>query len=314
MLQKMGANFGKGAVKGVKSKEAQLDTLVDGIVDNIRKNALGQQTTEKLDSLIEVVSLKLNNKADSLTSSVRDSLLSEYTALKIKRIVLEAGSGLEITADNLREKLLGDRTQFLVAQLRDDLLGDSTVLAVSNLRNELLGKQTKIMVDSLLASSIATIAKGYKDQLKPEIEDTLRDTKDTVEGTVKYIAWALGIVATVLAIIIALVWRKFSTRKKIMRILTQEINQIDSQEQYDNLVGKIKERTTKENLETSFQKILKEEELINQEKWVNKDQLLLKELNDRLRNKLDNEELDSVYQSLNEKGLGDHYNSLQNRL
>lgn len=313
MLQKMGANIGKGVVKGVKSKDAELDTLVDGIVDNLRKNALGEQTTEKIDSLIEVVSLKLRNKTDSLTSSVRDSLLSEYTALKIKRIVLEAGDGLEITAGNLREKLLGDRTQLLVAQLREDLLGDSTVLAVSKLRNELLGEQTKLLVDSLLASSIQTISIGFKEKLKPEIKDTLKDTKDTVEGTVKYIAWALGIVATVLGIIIALVWKRFSTRKKIMRILTQEINQIDSQEQYDNLVSKIKERTTEANLETSFQKILKEEMLIDQEEWHNKDKLLLKELNDRLNKQLSSEELDEVYQNLNQKGLGDHYNSLQNR-
>ena len=236
MLQKMGANLGKGVVKGVKAKDGELDTLVNGIVDNVRKNALGEQTTEKIDSLLEVVTVKLQNKADSLTSSVRDSLLSEYTALKVKRIVLEAGDGLETTASNLREQLIGERTKYLVAQIRSDLLGDSTILAVSRVRNELLGEQTKAMVDSLLASSIATIATGFKDKLSPQIKDTLKDTKKTVEGTVKYVSWALGVLVAVLAIIVAWVWRRFSTRKKIMRILTQEINQIDSQEQYDSLV------------------------------------------------------------------------------
>lgn len=313
MLQRMGANIGKGVVKGVKSKETELDSLVDGIVDKLRENALGVQTTQKVDSLLESVTAKLTDKADGLTQSVRDSLLSEYTALRIKRIVLEAGDGLVTTVDKLREELIGDRTRFLVEQIRADLLGDSTIMAFARVRNELLGNQTKDMVDSLLASSIATIATGFKEKINPQIKDALADTKDTVEGTVKYIAWALGILVALLALVVAFFWRKFSTRKKIMRILTQEINQIDSQEQYDNLVSKIKERTTKENLEGTFQKILKEEKLVGQEEWANKDKLLLKELNERLKNKLSKEEFASIEEKLEEKGLIQHYKSIQNR-
>jgi len=312
-FQKIGKNIGNGVVKGVKEKDAVVDSMVTGIVSNLRKNALGDSTMQKVDSLLNAVTLKLKNSADSLTNSVRDSLLSEYTALKIKKIVLEAGDGLGTTADELREKLLGSRTKFLIEQMRNDLLGDSTVLAVAKLRNELLGEQTKALVDSLLQSSITTISKGFKDQISPQIKETLKDAEDSVESTVKYIAWILGVLAVVLSLVAAFFWRKFSRRKKIMRILTQEINQIDSQEQYDNLVAKIKERTTKENLETSFQQILKEEQLLKQEEWVDKDKQLLKELTENLHSKLKEEDVESLHKTLEDKGLKDHFQSVQNR-
>lgn len=312
-FEKVGKNLASGAVKGLEKDKTKIDTLLAGLISNLRENVLGDTTKQKVDSLINAVTLKLRHSADSLTTSVRDSLLSEYTALRIKRIVLEAGDGLTTTTGNLREELLGARTQFLIEQLRDDLLGDSTLMAVGAIRNELLGNQTKALVDSLLKSSIATIAKGFKEDISPQIRGTLDDTEESVKGTVKYIAWALGVLVAVLAFVTAFFWRKFSTRKKIMRILTQEINQIGDQEQYDRLTKNIKERTAKENLESTLQEILKEEQLVEQEKWVNKDKQLLKELTDNLKTKLSEKDVQDLHQTLEEKGLKGHMESIQSR-
>lgn len=312
-FEKVGKNLASGAVQGLEKDKQKIDTLLAGLISKVRNNALGDTTKQKVDSLINTLALKLRNSADNLTTSVRDSLLSEYTALRIKRIVLEVGDGLTATSGKLREELLGVRTQFLVEELRNDLLGDSTLLAVRAIKNELLGDQTKALVDSLLKSSIATIARGFKENISPQIQGTLNDTQDTVKGTVKYIAWALGILAVILAAVTALFWRKFSTRKKIMRILTQEINQIGDQEQYDRLTKKIRERTTKENLESSLQEILKEEQLIEQEKWVNKDKQLLKELTANIKTKLSEKDVSDLNRTLEDKGLKDHLESIQSR-
>lgn len=98
-----------------------------------------------------------------------------------------------------------------------------------------------------------------------------------------------------------------------MRILTQEIDKIGSQEHYDRLVKNIKERTTKENLESSFQEILKEEKLHQQPEWIDKDKRLLKELTDSIHSKLSDEDVKELHSELEGKGLGSHLKSVQIR-
>lgn len=311
----VGKKLASGAVLGIKEEQTAeyIENMISKIVSNSRNQLLSDTTTQKIDSLMTQVLFQLKGGLDTMTVSIRDSLLGEYTGLKIKRMLVLAGEGLNITMSELRENLLGARTKILVAQLRTELLGDSTLMAVAALRDELLGPKTKAKIDSLLKSSIETISIGFENDIKPQIKDTLNSAGKTVEKTVSTVSWALGILALVLVGAVAFIWRKFTTRKRIMKILTQEIDAIKDQEQYDQLVKQISQRTKQENVEGSFKKILKQDALYQQEEWANKDKLLLKETIEAMHSKLNEEDLQSITKSLAAKGLEGHLKSVKGR-
>ncbi|MCH8331563.1 MAG: hypothetical protein IH946_09340 [Bacteroidetes bacterium] len=309
-----GRQLGAGAVIGLKEEKLDefIAKMVDKIVTNTRDSLLNVQTTNKIDSMLNSISATLKGEITNITTTVRDSLIGEYTTLKLQKLILKIGQSANTTVGDLKRNLLGSETRLLVAKLRDQLLGDSTIQAVAALRDELLGKKTQDMVDSLLKASITSISTGFNDQIKPQIEDVLKISKETVQETINYAAWALGVLGAVLALIIAIIWRKFSTRKKIMRILTQEIDKIKDKEQYDELVGNIRSQTNSQNLESAMQNILKEEPLEQKQHWQDKDKRLLEDLvdivepDDQLKEKLKAKGLDKHFQAIKENGNGNH--------
>ncbi len=311
----VGKKLASGAIIGVKEQRTAeyVEGMVENIVANSRDQLLGDTTAQKIDSLLDKVMYRLRTGVDSMTTSVRDSLLNEYTSLKIKKIILEAGEGLNVTLAQARENLLGSRTKVLIGQIRDELLGDSTLLSIAAIRDELLGDATKQRIDSLLKSSITTISTGFENEIKPQIEATLQSAGRTVEDTIDAVTWALIGLILVLVGAVAFIWRKFSTRKRIMKILTQEIDKIKSQEQYDELVAEIRKRTLNENLEQSFQKILKQDNLYQQEEWIDKDKRLLNELASVLDAKLSKDDLSRISQVIAEKGLQSHFDSVRRK-
>ncbi len=313
--QSIGRGLGSGAVQGVKQEETDkfIADLVNTIVLNARNELLGDTTRQLLDSMLQEVTGRLNTDISKMTTGLRDSLLNEYTTLRLKQLILDLGEGIDSTAGGLRDNLLGARTRLLIARLRNELLGDSTLMAVAGIRDELLGPETQAMVDSLLKASITRISVGFDKEIKPQIKEVLQTTEKSVKQTINYAAWALGILAVVLAVLIALLWRKFSTRRKIMRILTQEIDKIEDQSQYDRLVANINKRTTQDKLEPAFQKILKSDHLYQQSEWKDKDKQLLKTLSEDLEGLIGEDSTAALREKLDQKGLKDHYDSVVRR-
>lgn len=310
----IGRQLGAGAVRGIK--EERLDSLVENVVNRIvtdtRDILISKQTTEQIDALLDSLSQTLVTNIGNMTIAVRDSLLNEYTTLKVKRFIIGVGGGLTEVVEQLTDELLGNKALELLIQLREELLGDSTLVAVGALRDELLGEKTEALVDSLLVRSIAIIARDFKSKIVPELEQFKADTKKDVEDLAEYIAWVLGILGVVLAVVIFLIWRKMSRRTKILSIVTRSIDKIDDQNEYDDLVKRIRAETEPAALEPEFREVLVEDQLLNQKQWI--DHELLKLVSTAYEKQASEENLENLKEQLEERNLLDQFEQLETKI
>lgn len=309
----IGKRLGAGAVQGIK--EERLDSLIEKVVNRIvvgsRNILLSKQTTEQIDALLDSLSQTLVTNIENMTISVRDSLLNEYTTLKVKRFIIGVGGGVTEVGEQLMDELLGKKALDLIIQLRGELLGDSTLMAVGLLRDELLGEKTKALVDSLLVRSIAIIARDFKQKIVPELNQFKSETEKAVKGIARYIAWVLGILGVVLAVVIFLIWRKMSRRTRILSIVTRSIDKIDNQDEYDDLVKRIRAETEQAALEPEFREVLVKDQLLDQKHWI--DHELLKLVSTAYEKQANEENLVQLKEQMAEKGLLDQFQQLETK-
>lgn len=304
----MGRQIAAGAVEGLKEEQADafVKETVDKVVAGTRDILLSDETSARIEHMVDSITASLQADLSRMLTALLDDLMGETSAARLDVLIRQAGLNANAIAGDIRDNLMGARTRLLMAGLRDELLGDATSQAMAGLMEQLLGAKTQAMIDALLDASIARVATGLETEIMPQITGAVANTQKSVKSTINYAAWALAILGAVLTIIIALLWRRFTTRTRILRLLTREIDGIPDQRQYDELVGRIRRRATRERLEKSLQSILKAQGLYQQPEWVNKDKQLLLTIAGHLKDD------PQLYQRLKEKDLETHFRSVRN--
>ena len=127
--------------------QGDLDSLSNRIAFQITRGAteglLHDSTQVKLQQRLAEIMEILSDSLVYTTAEIRDSLLSDYTALWIDQRLISITHTLRGNVKNIRDELLGMETKRLLGELRTDLLGDSTALLAANLRDELLGPRNR---------------------------------------------------------------------------------------------------------------------------------------------------------------------------
>ncbi|MBM2845650.1 MAG: hypothetical protein HW407_962 [Bacteroidetes bacterium] len=255
MFKGIGEDFGGGLAKGAVDS---LDT---------------PQRVEKLNSVIDSLIAVLGVAAKREVPSMLDTL-------QIRARVEEIAELLKHDIKQVRDDLVGTRTQGPLLALRDSLLGAKTNAAVQALvdsmlvvvlstrtveragalRDELLGPKTKEAVSSIVDSAMMSLARRYELDLSPALQGDL----DVIRKYAKELLITLGVVA--IAIVGYFWWQKTKYRKTVA-ILAQQINEIPDQELYDNLTLSIRRNAQVSGVEPLLRKTLAQHGLLGVESW-----------------------------------------------
>ncbi len=275
----IGRRAASGAMVGVKNELSDefLTNLINKIVVETRDSLLSQYTVERLDVMLDSVGRELERTSAEVSGQLIDTLLSEYVQLKIKKLIISTGGAITPVVGEIRDDLLGPKTEFLLGNIRDELLGDSTIQHIARIRNELLGDESRVLMDSLLHQALMRLSYDFKKEFKPEIIDIINKTEESGEKLFRNSIVFLVVLVISLGFI-GFLARRVWNRSRILNILTDEINKIGPQDQYDDLVGRIKKQTISRGLEGTFQKILRSHGLYQQEEWKGLDKRLIDEI------------------------------------
>ena len=255
MFKGIGEDFGGGLAKGAVDS---LDT---------------PQRVEKLNRVIDSLIAALGVAAKREVPSMLDTL-------QIRRRVDEIAELLKQDIRQLRDDLVGMRTQRPLLALRDSLLGAKTNAAVQTLldsmlavvlsartveragalRDELLGPTTNTALRSIVDSAMVSLVNRYKKDLSPALQGDV----GVITKYAKELLITLGMVA--IAVVGYFWWQKTKYRKTVA-ILAQQINEIPDQELYDNLTLSIRRNAQVSGVEPLLRKTLAEHGLLGVESW-----------------------------------------------
>ncbi len=349
-FKKMGVNLGQGlktSLQGFEldttnlaaaSRSATRAALEEALKDSVSIR-LQRQLDPILDQLIDSLDIASDRLRGNITGPETSVWLEEQLDLLSKELVLAAAG--------LRTELLGEESilqtqtyiqKALLPELENFFSSlPNRLTTPENLENiGVLRQRLSVELDSLLAQSIKTASiefdenfspriKAYVDDIKTVTGDTRKEVDQTITTTQRGIRGILGLLLGGIASLI-LLWATLryylSTRryKDIIKVLTKQIDQIDSQEEYDKLVEKVRESMDVRGLNTYLVEILEEENLKDQPEWKDKDQQVLKLIAKYLKSKElktedeSSEDVSSIYDEAKKMGLDDHLQSVMDRM
>ena len=313
--EKIGARFTAGVKKELPKTylDSTAQALSGTVARSIMATVLNDSIQARFRAQVDSVGQQLDKQALATTVRVRDSLLSAYTQLWLEKIIQNTTNDLNAKGLSFLDNIRGDQTKQFVASLRDELLNDITLRRAAIFRDELLGSSTQVLLDSL----VQKIATGIvTKQLNPNIARINEQTQERINDF-KRVAYIAGGVALLIGIIAFLIFRQARKHRETLKVITRQIDRIPDQSAYDNLVTAIRTEAENQGLEPHLQKILKEENLYQQEQWKEKDYQTLHLITNYLKNLSQKEAGQEILQDLKEESkkvnLDAHLNSLIKR-
>lgn len=340
---KIGQNLGGGLREGMEGFE--LDTTM---IANVSQAAVRAALEEVLR---EEVSAKIQAQLDPILGQLIDSLnvasldftanlRSDETAEWLQTQTDALSRQLLTTAAGLREELIGEQTKVLAQTfIREAVVSEldaffSTLMSKlttgDNLENltvfrTRLSAETDALIASALVKASEEFERNFDPKIKTYIEEVKTVTGDTgekvdvvVDNTARNARNLLGLAFGGLGGLLLLygVIRYYISTlkyKDMIKILTDNIDKIGSQTEYDKLVGNIRKTMDVKGLNRDLEQILREQNLDDQPEWDDKDQQVLRLISKYLKEKKGIEDVAILEAEARELGLDDHLESVINR-
>src|SRR5690606_1389136 len=118
----IGSNLGDGLSSSLQNRDSLFSSIGGNITKGARDSLINETLSRNLSRVLDSVVINFSSTSKRELSSLIDSLLSDYVAIRVARI----GGSFQESISRIPDNLLGERTSFLVRNLRNDLLGDST--------------------------------------------------------------------------------------------------------------------------------------------------------------------------------------------
>jgi len=324
---KIGENLGGGLRQGIEG--FRLDTAhiadvsevaVRAAVEEALRAEIGNRVQVQLDPILGQFMDSLN----ITTNMIRDNL----------------GRKLQLTAAGFREELTGEATKENLQTLVREALADELNAFLSNWMSQLNSPQNhenltlfrerlSTETDALLTSAIGAASvefertfdpriKAYIDSVKTVTGDTEIKVGSVVDNTTRNARNLLGVLFGGLGSLLLLggfVRYYLSTRKykDMIKVLTNNIDKIGNQTEYDKLVGNIRKTMDVKGLNKELERILKEQDLDEQPEWDDKDKQVLRLISKHLKEKKAIEDVATLEAEARDLGLDDHLESVINR-
>jgi|GEM_PF-986326 len=340
---RLGENLGGGLKEGIE--DFRLDTAhiadvseaaVRAAVEEALRAEIGNRVQAQLDPILGQFMDSLN----ITTNMIRESLTGEASQIWLQTQVDMLSQKLQLTAAGLREELIGEATKENVQTLVRETLTDELNSFLANYMSQLNSPQNRenltlfreklsTETDALVASAIVQAStefertfdpkiKAYIDSIKTVTGDTEIKVGSVVDNTTRNARNLLGVLFGGLGgllLLTGLVRYYISTLKykDMIKILTNNIDKIGSQTEYDKLVGNIRKTMDVKGLNRDLEKILKEQNLVDQPKWKDKDEQILRLISKHLKEKKAIENVAQLEAEARDLGLDDHLESVINR-
>ncbi|MEO6103397.1 MAG: hypothetical protein ABIP44_07140 [Pseudoxanthomonas sp.] len=300
--------------------QSRVDSLLKASADSVLNQVF---KTERFQMLRREYGGLLKQTTDSLyhaTDTILNAMLHTYT----DNWLIQMDTGLLSTLDRAKASLTDDQLKNYITSLISRDLSQALNQLIDRLGEKIRSPEFKyniadlrrfldLQVDSLSRSATRGAVAVLNDSLLPRIDrllDKLVAERDKTQRGVASIVWIIliGIVAIILiGFLIRALYMKLRYQK-MLKLITGEVDKIDSQPVYDRLVHNVSEKMKSEGLEETLRKdILDQQGLIDQPEWQNKDNQLLEILVQELKDSNLSEA--QIRDKLREKGLEEHYDS-----
>jgi primosomal protein N'' len=242
-IKDAGENLGQGLMKGIRTDSIQVDGLVDRLLEDLDR-ILSREMNE----------LKLKGLDAEFAATLKNAFEDPAMRQSLEKLALGLLDGLETDLKNRRfsiqidPKISQENLQQVLNSLRDSLLSQNTSAGLANtIDMALLKLAAKGGLDSLLGkvnNSVDKSAIGLEkrlDKQTAQIKNMAKRFWTTLIGAILLIAVLLGHH-----------FRKQRQHKKLMALLTQGVDQIKNQQEYDQIRDWINGRAS----EVGLQKVL----------------------------------------------------------
>ncbi len=263
----VGSDLGEGF-------STKTDTIGSNLMHGVASQLTSDEQRKKLASMIDELVTRLGTSVSAQGMLLRDSLTSEYTRRMLDTLREGLiGSALRGNINSLIDAAIGSRTKELLGQLRTELVGPHSRELLSelvrSLRNTALGDSTQLLiadvlhgalvgangdVKNIVDSAVLTLARRYKSDLKPQLEDLSFLQRNVTE--------VLITVAVLALIIIGFVWWQKEKYLRLTRLLATQIHSIPDDQQFQQLKQRIHEKAKETGLEMPLRKILQQQGLL----------------------------------------------------
>jgi len=303
-------------------QQARVDSILKASADSVLKEVL---KTERFQILRREWGALLNQTTDSLyqaTDTVLNNMVRDFTTNWLQQV----DAGLQTSLTNAKRNLTDDQLKNYITQLISKDLAAALDQLIDRFSYKLRSPEFKnniadlrlfldLQMDTLSRSATRGAVAVLNDSLLPKINlllDKIVEERDRTQRGVNSTVWIIliGIAAILLLGFLArTLYLKFQYQK-MLKVITTEVDNIDSQVVYDRLVGNVSKKMKAEGLEKTLRKdILGEEGLINQPEWQDKDAQVLRVLVEEV--KKSNLPEAELKEKMHEKGLEEHFESVK---
>lgn len=299
-LQQMGQDTTLAPLKAQLAEVLDsLQLTADMTSQQLIENLLGARTKElvqiQLDSVRQQLRMALSHTGTFLETDVANFIQ--------RRVLLQLELSLQNWLNTLRRSLADAEMEQSLNQFRRYLTAE---------------------LDTLMWYSSASLAKQMDSLIVPRLDSLFLDlntfSQDTEKKASNLLAKILLGVAGLLLLgmlVYQFLWK--NRYRRMLEIVTKEIDQITEQETYDELVGNVKKELAQANLRKPMDQLLEKQRLLKQPEWQEKDQqvvqLLIKELQKQAPKPPEQQEevIKELEKAAEEKGLREHLLSILRR-
>jgi len=342
-ITKTGKKLGSGLRKGIEGVE--LDTTmiantsqaaVRAALEEALRKEVGLEIQARLDPILGQLIDSLNVASLGFTANLR----SDETAEWLQKQTDALSRQLLTMATGLREELIGEETKRLAQTfIREAVVSEldaffstliSNLTTDDNLENltvfrTRLSAETDALIASALLKASEEFERNFDSKIKDYIEEVKTVTGDTgqkvdvvVDNTARNARNLLALIFGGLGGLLLLYgairyYLSMVKYKDMIKILTDNIDKIGSQAEYDRLVGNIRKNMNIKGLNHDLEAILREQNLDEQPEWDDKDQQVLRLISKYLKEKKGIEDVAILEAEARELGLDDHLESVINR-
>lgn len=305
--------------------QARVDSLLKASADSILNVVL---KTERFQLLRREWGTLLSQTTDSLyhaTDTVLNSMVRDFTANWLQ----QADVGVQKMLANAKTNLTDDQLKNYITELISRDLALALNQLIDQLSYKIRSPEFKnsiadlrvfldLQMDTLSRSATRGAIAVLSDSLLPKLNlllDKVVEERDKTQKGVTSIVWVIliGIAAILLIGFLARALYIKLKYQKMLKVITTEVDKIDSQAVYDRLVHNVSEKMKAEGLEKILRKdILSEQGLINQPEWKDKDAQVLRVLVEEM--KKSNLPETPIKEKLKENGLEEHFESVERSL
>jgi len=325
LIKNLNKNFDETAILLKKSNSTNLDSLSYNFADNFMNGLIEGLDSDSSKRIIEEtignIITQFSDSINILLLESRDSLLSSQTDTLIKRRIENISSLLQDKLDNIIDEPLLAKVKSFVGSIMGSITGPETLSRLRSVRDTLLGPEFKALTDSIVRSAVNNaideFSISYDDKIKSRLDDIVKDADNVASKTtnkLKGVVWILGFIGLVLVLIAGYFYLKGKKSRDTLKIVTHQVDKIKAQDIYDDLIKGIKEKTTEKGLEKHLQQVLKEQDLYQQQEWIDKNRRMIELIKKGLNDSEDNETRDQLLAKLKKKaedaGLGNQFNNI----